>query len=174
MGCRAEIRTRACLTASQRTTSWAKLHPPEPRCTLLSQAAPCTGIIDPLGLTPHLFNSDSDPVPTPIIVSPVLRVWTRTPRIRRFVDLVDPDPLVIGTDQKLVTFSVADPDPNPDPPDPHVLEPPGSGFGSSSQRYGSGSGSGSFYHQAKVVAVFWLLFDVLSLKNDVNVSTFKK
>jgi len=27
LGCRAEIRTRACLTASQRTTNWAALHP---------------------------------------------------------------------------------------------------------------------------------------------------
>ncbi len=28
MGCRAEIRTRACLTASRRTTNWAAPHPP--------------------------------------------------------------------------------------------------------------------------------------------------
>ncbi len=47
--------------------------------------------------------------------------------------------------------------------------------GSVSQRYGSGSGFGSFYHQAKIVrttlipTVLWLLFDFLSLKNDVNV-----
>jgi hypothetical protein len=34
MGCRAEIRTRACLTASQRATNWATLHPTEPHCTL--------------------------------------------------------------------------------------------------------------------------------------------
>ncbi len=27
LGCRAEIRTRTCLTASQRTTNWAALHP---------------------------------------------------------------------------------------------------------------------------------------------------
>jgi hypothetical protein len=45
--------------------------------------------------------------------------------------------------------------------------------GSISQRYGSGSGS--FYHQAKIVSktliptVLRLLFDFLSLKNDVNV-----
>ncbi len=48
---------------------------------------------------------------------------------------------------------------------------PGSGFGSISQRYGSGS----FYHQAKRVrktmipTVLWLLYDFLSLKNDINV-----
>ncbi len=52
---------------------------------------------------------------------------------------------------------------------PHVSGPPGSG--SISQRYGSGS----FYHQAKIVrktlisTVLWLLFDFLSLKNDVKV-----
>ncbi len=52
-------------------------------------------------------------------------------------------------------------------PDPHVFGPPGSG--SISQR------SGSFYHQAKIVrktlisTVLWLLFDFLSLENDVNV-----
>ncbi len=56
-----------------------------------------------------------------------------------------------------VTSSVAD-------PDPHVFGPPG-----------SGSGSGSFYHEARIVrktlisAVLWLLFDFLSLKNDVKV-----
>jgi len=60
------------------------------------------------------------------------------------------------------------PDPNPDPLDPHVFGPPGS----TSQRYGSGSGF--FYHQAKIVrytlipTVLCLLFDFLSLKNDVN------
>ena len=48
------------------------------------------------------------------------------------------------------------------------------GAGSISQR--NGSGSGSFYHQAKIVGktlipiVWWLLFDFLSLKNNVNVS----
>jgi hypothetical protein len=55
-----------------------------------------------------------------------------------FLDLPDPDPLVIG---------------------------------------GSGSGSefGSLYHQEKIVretlipTVLWILFDFLSLKNDVNV-----
>ncbi len=52
-------------------------------------------------------------------------------------------------------------------------------FGSVSQRYRSGSWSGSFYHQAKIVRktlipyVLWLLFDFLSLKNDVN-APFKK
>ncbi len=46
-----------------------------------------------------------------------------------------------------------------------------SGSGSISQTYGSGS----FYHQAKIVnktlipTVLWLLFDLLSLKNYVNV-----
>ncbi len=64
-------------------------------------------------------------------------------------------------------------DPNPDPSDSHVFGLPGSGSGSSSQRYGSGAGS--FYHQAKIVrktlipTVLWLLFDFLSLKNDLNV-----
>jgi hypothetical protein len=53
--------------------------------------------------------------------------------------------------------------------DPHVFGPPGSG--SIIQRYRSGS----FYYQAKVVrytfipAVLWLLFELLSLKNVVNV-----
>ncbi len=57
----------------------------------------------------------------------------------------------------------------PDPSDPHVFGPPGSG--SFSQRYGSGY----FHHPAKIVSktliptVFWLSFDFLSLKNDVNV-----
>jgi hypothetical protein len=60
---------------------------------------------------------------------------------------------------------------DPDPSDPYVFGPPGSGAGPSSQRYGSRS----FYHQAKIVrktlipTVLWLLFDFLSLKNDVNV-----
>ncbi len=73
----------------------------------------------------------------------------------------------------MVPTSVADPDPNPDPSDPYVFGPPGSWSGSISQRYGSESGS--FYHQAKVVrkilipTALWLLFDFLSLKNDVNV-----
>ncbi len=49
----------------------------------------------------------------------------------------------------------------------HVFGP----SGSVSQRYGSGT----FYHQAKIVrktlisTVLWLLYDFLSLKNDVNV-----
>ncbi len=57
--------------------------------------------------------------------------------------------------------------------DPDVFRPPGSGF--TSQRYGFGSGSGSLYHQAKVVSktliptVLWLLFNFLSMENDVNV-----
>jgi hypothetical protein len=56
-------------------------------------------------------------------------------------------------------------------PDPNVFGPPGSGSGSISQRHGSGS----FYHQAKIgrktliPTVLLLLFDFLSLKNDVNV-----
>jgi hypothetical protein len=56
----------------------------------------------------------------------------------------------------MVTTSVRDPD--PDPEDPHVFGPPG-----------------SFYQQAKIVSktliptVLLLLFDFLSLKNDVNV-----
>ncbi len=55
------------------------------------------------------------------------------------------------------------------PSDPYVFEPPGSG--SICQRHGSGS----FYHQAKIVrktlipTVLLLLFDFLSLENDVNV-----
>ncbi len=50
-----------------------------------------------------------------------------------------------------------------------VFGPPGSG--SVSQRYRSGS----FHHQTKIVrktfisTVLWLLYDVLSLKNDINV-----
>jgi hypothetical protein len=60
---------------------------------------------------------------------------------------------------------------DPDPSDVYVFRPPGSGSGSISQRYGSGS----FYHQAKLVrktlipTVLGLLFNFLSLKNDVNV-----
>ncbi len=69
----------------------------------------------------------------------------------------------------ILKSSVADPDPKPDqdPPDPRVLAfgPPGSRSGSISQRYGSGSGS--FYHL--ISTVLWLLFDFLSLKNDVKV-----
>ncbi len=69
-----------------------------------------------------------------------------------------------------------DPDPNPDLSDPHVFGRPGSGSGSDSQRYGSGS----FYHQAKIVrkpvipTALWLLLDVLSLKNYVNVNSKNK
>jgi hypothetical protein len=67
--------------------------------------------------------------------------------------------------------SVADPDPNPS--DLYVFGPPRSGSGSISQRHGSGL----FYHQAKIIrkilipTVLLLLFDDLSLKNDVNVSS---
>jgi hypothetical protein len=56
-------------------------------------------------------------------------------------------------------------------PDPHVFGPPGYGSGSFSQKYGSASS----YHQAKIVrktlfpTALRLLFDVLSLKIDVNV-----
>jgi hypothetical protein len=62
-----------------------------------------------------------------------------------------------------IESSVADPYPS----DPYI-GPPGSGSGS--QRYGSGS----FYNQEKIVrktlipTVLSLLFDFLSLKNDVN------
>ncbi len=61
---------------------------------------------------------------------------------------------------------------NSDPSDPYVFGPPGSGSGSASQRYGSGYGS---FYQGKIVrktlipTVLRLLFDLLSLKNDVNV-----
>ena len=56
-----------------------------------------------------------------------------------------------------------------------------SGSGSMSLKYGSGSGSGSgsFHHQVKIVrktfisTVLWLLYDFLSLKNDVNVPVFR-
>ncbi len=64
----------------------------------------------------------------------------------------------------VLTSTVADPE-----PDPYIFGPLGSG--SVCQMYGSGS----FYHQAKIVrktsilTVLLLLFDFLSLKNDVNV-----
>ncbi len=64
---------------------------------------------------------------------------------------------------------------DPDPSDPYVFGPTGSGPRSVSLRYGSGSGSESFSHQAEIVSktliptVLWLLFDFLSLRNDVNV-----
>jgi hypothetical protein len=76
---------------------------------------------------------------------------------------------------------VVDPDLNPDPPDPHVFGPPGSG--SISQRYGSGSGyrSGSFYHfswknsKKNLDSYYFVtLFDFLSWKNYVNVSSKNK
>jgi hypothetical protein len=56
---------------------------------------------------------------------------------------------------------------DPDPSDPHAFGPPGSG--SICQR------SGSVYHQAKIVRktpipnVLWLLWDILSMKDDLNV-----
>ncbi len=59
-----------------------------------------------------------------------------------------------------------------DDPDPYVFGPPGSESVSTRSR----SGSGSFYHQAKIVrktlipTVLWLLYDFLSLKNDVNLA----
>ncbi len=71
--------------------------------------------------------------------------------------------IVASGPSKMVTGSVGDPDPS----DPYVFGPPGSG--SFRQRYGSGS----FYHPAKIVrntlipTVLRLLFDFLSLKNDV-------
>ena len=52
------------------------------------------------------------------------------------------------------------------------LGPPGSGSRSVSQRYGSGSASESFYPCAKLVritTILWLLCDLSSLKNDINV-----
>ncbi len=68
----------------------------------------------------------------------------------------------------MVTGSVRDPDPS----DPYVFGPPGSG---SISRHGSGS----FYHPEKIVrntlipTVLRLLFDFLSLKNDVYVPSKK-
>ncbi len=59
--------------------------------------------------------------------------------------------------------SVSDPDLNPDPSDPYVIRPPGSRF---------------FYYKAKIVrktlipTVLLLLFDLLSLKNYINVGTY--
>jgi hypothetical protein len=56
---------------------------------------------------------------------------------------------------------------DPTPQDPYVFGPPGSGFG-------------SFNHQAKIGSktliptVLWLLSDVLSFKNDVNVPSKRK
>ncbi len=47
MGCRAEIRTRACLTASQRTAIWARMHPSELHCTLMIYAAPWWATLHP-------------------------------------------------------------------------------------------------------------------------------
>jgi hypothetical protein len=61
----------------------------------------------------------------------------------------------------------------------YVFGPRGSGsvsqtFGSGSVSQRFGSGSRSFYHQEKIVkktlipTVLWLLYDLLSLRNDVN------
>ncbi len=75
--------------------------------------------------------------------------------------------LVISLQVRICWVSVADPDPS----DPYVFGPPGSGSISQRYRYGSGS----FYNQAKIVrkteipTVLWLLFNFLSLKNDINV-----
>ncbi len=77
---------------------------------------------------------------------------------------------LINLEQKILTLgnSVADPEPDPYP---YLFGPPGSG--SNSTR----SGSGSFYHQAKIVrktfipAVLFLLYNLLSLKNNVNVAS---
>ncbi len=58
-----------------------------------------------------------------------------------------------------------------------LFGPSGSASGSVSHKYGSGSGS--YHHQAKIVrktlisTVLWLLYDFLSLKNDVNVPVFR-
>ncbi len=58
-------------------------------------------------------------------------------------------------------------------PDPYVFGPPGSGSGSSSHRYGSRIrillSSSKIVGKTLITTVLWLLFDVLSLKNDVNV-----
>ncbi len=58
--------------------------------------------------------------------------------------------------------------------DPDISRRYGSGSGSITTRYGSGSGSGSLYNQARKVRkswipnFLWLLYDFLSLKNNVN------
>jgi hypothetical protein len=62
-------------------------------------------------------------------------------------------------------------------PDPYVFGPPGSGSVSRRYKSGFGSGYGSFNHQAKIVTktfihpVLGLLYDFLSMKNDVNVAS---
>ncbi len=69
-------------------------------------------------------------------------------------------------------------------PDPYIFGPPGSGSIIINtdpalaririHHYLYGSGFGTFHHQAKIVwktlifTVLWLLYDFLSLKNDVN------
>ncbi len=63
------------------------------------------------------------------------------------------------------------------PEDPYVFGPPGSASGSVNHKYGPGSGS--FLHQTKIVrktlisTILWLIYDFLSLKNDVNVPVFR-
>ncbi len=63
---------------------------------------------------------------------------------------------------------------DPDPTTQNNADPCGSGYGSGTLVFGP-PGSGSFNHQAKIVrktlipTVLWLLYDVLSLKNDVDV-----
>ncbi len=60
-----------------------------------------------------------------------------------------------------------------------LVLPAPSASGSVSHKYGSGSGSGSFHHQAKIArnnlisTVLWLLYNFLSLKNDVNILVFR-
>ncbi len=72
-----------------------------------------------------------------------------------FLGLLDPDPDPL----------VRSMDPNPDLSDPYVCGPPG---------------SGSFFQQAKIVrktlipTALLLLFDFLSSKNDVNLSSKSK
>ncbi len=69
---------------------------------------------------------------------------------------------------------------NPDPQYRYVFGPLGSGSGSSSTRYGIRIrlGSGSSYNQVRterkilIPTVFWLLYDFLSLENDVNVKKY--
>jgi hypothetical protein len=80
-----------------------------------------------------------------------------------------------GKLKKKKIASVGDPD--PDLQDPYVFGPPGSASGSISHKYGSVSGF--IHHQAKIVRksliydVLLLLYDFLSLENDLNVSVFR-
>ncbi len=70
--------------------------------------------------------------------------------------------------QSCVLFSVVD-------LDPYVFGPPGSGIVIILYGSGSGLGSGSFHQLAKKVrktlisTIFWVLFDILSMKTDINV-----